>query len=149
MYRTTVRRKARGTYRALSKGDYERVLQSFDPDAVLLFPGDHGLSGTFEGRDAIRQWFERLYVAFPDLRLDPGTILVNGYPWDTVVAARFTATATLPSGRPYVNKGIQFLRLRWGRIIEDVLYEDTQLVAAALDESTSHLKGPRNDVGSN
>ena len=132
-----VRRIARGTYRALSRGDYERVVESFAPDAVLSFPGDHSLSGTFEGRPAIHDWFERLYESFPDLGLEPETIMVNGFPWDTVVATRFTATATLPSGRPYVNKGMQFLRLRWGRVVEDFLYEDTQLLAAALAESSA------------
>lgn len=135
MYHSVVRRTARGTYRTLSEGDYERVLQSFAPDAVLEFPGDHPLSGSFQGVEAIREWFARLYASFPDFRIQPGTILVNGYPWDTVVAARFTVTATLPSGRAYVNRGMQFLRLRWGRVIEDVLYEDTQLLAEALAES--------------
>lgn len=137
MYRSIVKRVARRTYRALSRGDYERVLRSFAPDALLTFPGDHALSGTFEGRDVIRQWFVRLFATFPDLRLDPETILVNGSPWNTVVATRFTATATAPNGRPYVNNGMQFLRLRWGRVVEDVLYEDTQLVAAALVEGAA------------
>ena len=132
-----VRRVARGTYRALSRGDYERVLQSFAPNAILEFPGDHALSGTFEGRDAIRSWFERLYAIFPDLRIEPESILVNGFPWDTVVATRFTITATLPNGGPYVNHGMQFLRLRRGRVVEDYLYEDTQLLAAALVESAA------------
>lgn len=130
-----VRRAARATYRALSRGDYEQVVRSFSPDALLTFPGNHALGGTYEGREAIRGWFERLYATFPDLRLDPDTILVNGYPWDTVVATRFRATATAPGGRPYVNEGMQFLRLRWGRVVEDALYEDTQLLAATLAEN--------------
>ena len=132
-----VRRIARRSYRALSRGDYEHVVRSFARDAVLSFPGEHALSGTFEGRDAIRKWFERLHAVFPDLRLNPETIVVNGFPWDTVVATRFTVSATLPNGRRYVNNGMQFLRLRWGRLVEDLLYEDTQLLAEALAESAT------------
>lgn len=132
MYRSIVRRKARATYRALSRGDYESVVRGFTSDATLKFPGDNAFSGTFEGRDAIRGWFKHLHETFPDFRLEPETILVNGFPWDTVVATRFTVTATLPNGSPYLNNGLQFLRLRWGRIVEDVLYEDTQHLAALL-----------------
>ena len=135
MYHSAVRRIARGAYRSLSRGDYEAVLRSFAPDAVLEFPGDHPLGGSFHGLDAIRDWFERLHASFPDLRFEPGVILVDGYPWNTVVAARFTVTATLPNGRAYANEGMQFLRLRWGRIVEDVLYEDTQALAEALAEA--------------
>jgi ketosteroid isomerase-like protein len=134
VYRSLVRRKAQATYRALSRGDYETVVRGFASDAILKFPGDHAFAGTFEGRAAIRGWFKRLHETFPDFRLEPEAILVNGFPWDTVVATRFTVTATLPNGNPYVNTGMQFLRLRWGRIVEDVLYEDTQHLAAVLSE---------------
>jgi ketosteroid isomerase-like protein len=42
-------------------------------------------------------------------------------------------SATLADGRPYANEGMQFMRLRWGKVLEDRLYEDTQAVARALD----------------
>jgi hypothetical protein len=49
------------------------------------------------------------------------------------VATRFRVSATLPDGRPYTNEGMQFLRLRWGKAIEDYLYEDTNKLAAELE----------------
>jgi hypothetical protein len=49
------------------------------------------------------------------------------------VATRFAVSATLPDGRPYTNEGMQYLRLRWGRAVEDYLYEDTKLLAAELE----------------
>jgi ketosteroid isomerase-like protein len=129
-----VRRIARKTYRSLSQGDYEAVVASLDPEAVLSFSGDHALGGTFEGRDAVRAWFERLFACFPDLKLRPETIVVEGFPWNTSVATRFRVAATLPSGASYNNEGMQFLRIRWGRVVEDRIYEDTQALAEALDE---------------
>lgn len=70
---------------------------------------------------------------FPDFRVQPRTILVQGGPWCTRVATRFDVTATFPDGQPYGNEGMQLLELRWGRIHEDRLFEDTQVVADALE----------------
>jgi ketosteroid isomerase-like protein len=133
VYHALVKRTARSTYEALSRGDYEDVVKSFAPDALLFFAGDHALGGTFRG-DAIRGWFERLFACFPDLKLQPQTIVVEGFPWNTSVATRFQVTATLPLGKSYTNAGMQLLRIRWGRIVEDRIYEDTQVLAAALGQ---------------
>ena len=134
MFRTVVRRKTRDVYRRLSEGDYQSVVASFAPTAVFSFWGEHPLGGRLEGRELIGQWFVRLFSIFPDLKLRPEVILVNGSPWNTVVATRFIVSATLPDGRPYMNQGMQFIRLRWGRIVEDFLYEDTAALSAALAE---------------
>ena len=134
MFRAVVRRVTKGVYRRLSEGDYESVVSSFSSRPVFFFLGDHALGGRLEDKELIGKWFERLFRLFPDFRLHPEVILVNGFPWNTVVATRFTATATLPDGRPYSNQGMQFLRLRWGRIIEDFVYEDTGILSAALGE---------------
>jgi ketosteroid isomerase-like protein len=132
MYHAMVRRNARAVYRRLGEGDLEGVLRSFSPTAVFSFVGEHALGGRLEGIDLIRQWFERVSRLFPDLRLHPRNIVVSGMPWNTMVATRFGVTATLPDGRPYANEGMQFLRLRWGRVVEDRLYEDTQALVSAL-----------------
>jgi len=62
----------------------------------------------------------------------PSTILVEGGPWRTRAASRFAVFATFPDGTPYRNEGMQRLEIRWGRIHQDRLFEDTQAVAEAL-----------------
>jgi ketosteroid isomerase-like protein len=133
MYRRFVRRKLRSAYADLSKGDCESVVKTFGPASVLEFAGTHALGGERRGADAVRTWFGRLFELFPGLRLEPRTVVVDGWPWDTRVAVRFSVRATLPDGSGYANEGMQFLRMRWGRVVEDRLYEDTQKLAAALD----------------
>jgi ketosteroid isomerase-like protein len=132
MYRMIVRSIAAKAYRHLSDGDYEAVVGSFAADAVFCFAGHHALGGEISGVDLVRQWFQRLFRLFPDFRLEPQAIVVSGPPWNTVVATRFVVSASLPDGRPYTNEGMQFLRLRWGRAVEDRLYEDTQTLVEAL-----------------
>jgi hypothetical protein len=59
-------------------------------------------------------------------------VLVNGWPWRTVVASHLVITTTLPDGSPYRNEGMQLLRLRWGRVVEDLIFEDTLKLDAVL-----------------
>ena len=133
MYHAVVKQKTKQIYASLSAGDYEDVLRSFSPDARFSFLGDHALGGRLESRELIGAWFARLFRLLPDLRLTPEVIVVDGFPWDTRVATRFSVAATLPDGRPYSNHGMQFVRLRWGRVVEDLIYEDTQALSAALE----------------
>lgn len=133
MYHALVRSRVHHGFRLLSTGQLDALAAQFAPDAVFSFPGEHRLGGERRGPQAIRDWFAETRRLFPDFRVEPRTILVQGGPWRTRVATRFDVLATFPDGAPYRNAGMQLLDLRWGRIHEDRLFEDTQLVAAALD----------------
>jgi ketosteroid isomerase-like protein len=133
MYRFTVKRLLRRSYQRLSRGEYEPVVKQFGPSSRFVFSGTHALGGERIGAGQVSEWFQRLFRLFPGLRLEPQTVVVNGWPWNTVVATHFTVRATLSDGRLYSNEGMQFLRLRWGRVVEDYLYEDTQKLAAELE----------------
>ncbi len=132
MYGFIVRRVIRASFRWISSGDSETVVACFAPDITFRFAGNHALGGALQGQAAVRQWFARLYRLFPDSQLVPTAIAVSGWPWATTVATRFRVEATLPEGRRYRNDGVQLLRLRWGRAVDDTLYEDTQRLVEAL-----------------
>lgn len=132
MYGFVVRRLVRRSFRRLSAGDYEAVLGQFSPDVVFCFSGEHALGGELRGVGPTRRWFRRLYGLFPGIVFEPLRVVVSGWPWDTVVATRFRVRARMPGGRPYSNEGMQFLRLRWGRVVEDRVYEDTHGLVEAL-----------------
>ena len=132
MYRLIVKLRLRKSFRRLSRRDYEPIVKLFGPSSRLLFSGDHALGGERRGADGARQWFGEVYRLFPDLRLEPQAVIVNGWPWNTVAATRFTVSAGGVDGSPYRNEGMQFLRLRWGRVVEDLLFEDTLKLEAEL-----------------
>lgn len=48
------------------------------------------------------------------------------------MVTRFRVEATLGDGTPYRNEGVQWVRLRWGRMVEDYVLEDTVRLAEAV-----------------
>ena len=60
-------------------------------------------------------------------------------------------SAPRPGGREYRNEGMQLLRLRWGRVVEDLIFEDTLELDAELRRSEHSgerepLAGARGEV---
>jgi ketosteroid isomerase-like protein len=133
MYRLFVRRIVRKAFGNINADDYERVLPVFARDVVFCFAGDHAMGGEIKGPVLVREWFERVFRLFPDIRLEPKAVVVMGPPWRTFACTRFVVRGTLPDGRQYTNEGMQFLHLRWGKAVEDRLYEDTAVLVDALD----------------
>jgi ketosteroid isomerase-like protein len=133
MYHQIVKRQVRRGFQALSAGKYDVVLQQFAPRVFFSFAGDHALSGERHGVAAVREWFQKLFRFFPGLQFEIHDVVVSGWPGNTVIATRFSVRATLSDGRAYRNDGMQYARLRWGRIVEDHIYEDTQALARELE----------------
>lgn len=125
MYTAIVRRIIRSGFRALSAGDYEQVLRLFHPQITFAFAGTSPLGGERTGVEAVRAWFQQLYASFPGIQFTVHQVIVQGWPWNTLVATRFSLAAPRLDGSVYGNEGMQLVRLRWGRVVEDRLYEDT------------------------
>src|SRR5438270_6322343 len=141
MYKAIVRLLARRTLARLSNGELDRFLMLFNESSVFCFYGDHALGGEVRGREAVRALFERVFRLFPSVRIEPIAIAVNGWPWNSLVATRFTVRAKLPDGSAYRNAAMQYLRLRLGKVVEDRPYEDT----AALADDRAVLARLRNE----
>src|SRR5436305_2111474 len=132
MYKAIVRFKVRQTLGRFSRGELDQAMGVFGPDSVFSFYGNHALGGELHGDEEIRRFFDRAYRLFPGTTIEPVAVVVSGWPWNTVLATRFHVRATLPDGSEYRNEGMQYARLRWGRIVEDRLFEDTQTLVETL-----------------
>jgi steroid delta-isomerase-like uncharacterized protein len=67
--------------------DVEALVADYAPDAVVESPL---AGGTTHGLEEIRQVFHTYFVAFPNLAMEEGDVLVDGH--RAVVAATFTGT---------------------------------------------------------
>ncbi len=135
MYAWVVGKVIRRQFAHLSAGNWRVPFGRFAPDAVLRFPGDHALAGEFHGREAIANWFDRAWSLFEmDFTVDD--VVVSGPPWDMRVATRWRNDPRTADGRVFPNRGMQYARIRFGRVIEDDLYEDTQV----LEDAVAHAE---------
>ena len=147
MYKATVRRTVRSGFRALSVGDYEQVVRQFHPQVSFSFAGPAPLGGERTGVEAVRAWFQRMFSYFPGIQFTVQDVIVQGWPWNTLVATRLAIAAPRADGSVYQNKAMQFLRLRWGKVVEDRLHEDTYKLVIELqkrlgNEGTGEVERP-------
>ena len=130
-FRGFVAREVRKRFADMSRGDTAAVLRFFADDAHFHYPGDHELAGDHHPKPRIEDWFARAWGLF-DFDFEVHDVLVGGGPRRTRIATRFTVRVTTPDGRVFVNPGMQYGVIRWGRVVEDRIHLDTQLVAEAL-----------------
>jgi ketosteroid isomerase-like protein len=134
MYHAVVRRIVRRTFYHLNRADYAPVVAMYDPQIVHTFAGDHALSGERRSVPAVKQWYDRLFRVFGQLRFSVQEVIVQGLPWNTSVAVKVNINATLSDGNPYSNVLAMFVELRWGRITAISMHEDAQKLARTLKE---------------
>jgi ketosteroid isomerase-like protein len=134
MYRMVVAAKTRATWRRIAAGDIDAAGEMADAGMQFRFVGDTALGADLRGRDAFLAWFRAARERLPGLTFEVHDVLVGGWPWNTRVAARLGISAPLPDGTTYRNEGVQWLRLRWGRMVDDWVLEDTIALQRALDE---------------
>jgi ketosteroid isomerase-like protein len=123
--RTVTRRIYERGLRALERGDVDALLQQFHPDCTMTFAGDTPLGADGLVGPELQAWFERFLRLLRQPRFEIVRFAVVGPPWRQRLSAHVTIRSTV-DGEPYSNQFAHFLTIRWGRVIEDVVLEDTQ-----------------------
>jgi ketosteroid isomerase-like protein len=128
MYSWLVGRLVRRVFARLSAGDPQAALRLFAPGAHFVFHGDSAFGTDTSDRQEIEAWFHRFAALGPNFEIHD--VIVSGPPWNMRAATRFTDHLRMPDGDGMLhNPGMQYLRMRWGRVKEDLIYIDTQAVA--------------------
>jgi ketosteroid isomerase-like protein len=142
MYKAAVRAKIRRNIRLLNEGRYEPALAMFASDATLTFPGNNSWSRmyrepqtgtesspTHRGKAEIEAFLQRYVSA--GIQMEVEDILVNGAPWNTRAALIVHDWALDADGNQvYANRAVLVVRSRWGQIVAQEDYEDTERAAA-------------------
>jgi ketosteroid isomerase-like protein len=138
MYHAIVKRIAVKNFERVNDHDYAALLKDCAPDVRHRFGGQHALGGERHDRDALNRWFQRLGRLAPTLNLGVRDVWVKGWPHNTTIIIRWTATQTLVDGSPYENHGVHVVRMRWGKVVEIDANEDSQIVAESLKTIAVH-----------
>lgn len=141
MYHAIVRRRVRGLWSELDRGNYQPIIETAAPDVSFRFIGETPLQADLSTRAELETWFRDLFERFPSIRFTPEAILVNGWPWKTLVNVRLRIDVVLADGTEYTNTASQWVALRWGRMVEDLVIEDTLALqrACAIQDRYAEL----------
>lgn len=132
IYRAIVKRKARGIFTALSRGEWQSTTGDLAADVHHVFPGDNALGGERHSSEAFELWLERLFRLIPEIEFEVLDVAVRGWPWDTAVAVEWIDRGRGADGTAYENNGAHWIRLRWGKAVAVHAYLDTEKVTRLL-----------------
>jgi ketosteroid isomerase-like protein len=119
----------RRAIRRINEGDIGPMLGSYANDAVLVFPGDSSWGGEHRGRNAIEAFLRRFVRA--GIQFEAHEIVLTGWPWSATIWVRFSDHAKAPDGTVvYENSGVIQAMTRWGKIVRQEDFEDTEKVTA-------------------
>ncbi len=125
MYRMIVAARTRAVWKQINARNVDAPYGMAAESMQFTFVGATPLGASFQGRDQFKRWLEAVFVRFPDIAFTVRDVVVSGWPWHTRVAVRLGITATLVDGTRYENDAVQWITLRWGRMLDDWVLEDT------------------------
>jgi len=120
------------TMNRLNAGDVRPTLLLESEDITLRFPGHSSWSGVYRGKQEVRGFLERF--ASVGLQIFPDEVVVKGFPWNQTVCICGRDHLRSPEGElVYDNRYVIWGHMRWGRLREYEVYEDTEQ-PLALDQ---------------
>jgi len=123
MYRRLLASGIRLGYRRVVAGKPRLVLALCAEHVQFTFPGDNSFAGTWHGKQPLEQWLRRFGTLKPTFEIDD--VLVAGPPWNTRVALTFTDAI----GEDYRNRGMEYLRMRWGKVEQIDVHLNTETIS--------------------
>jgi ketosteroid isomerase-like protein len=123
MYAWIVGKVIRRTYREVTAGDPRMVRLLAADDIEFVFPGENSFGGTYRGKPAMLAWIDRFASLQPQLTVHD--VVVSGPPWDMRVGMRFTDHI----GEDYTNDGMEYVRIRWGKVRSIEVYLNTESIS--------------------
>jgi hypothetical protein len=92
-------------------------------DISFEFPGSSSFAASTRSKAELVAWLRRFAALNPEYVVRD--VVVTGPPWNTRIAVRLSDRI----GDDYANEGMQYLRMRWGKVISDEVFLDTEKVA--------------------
>jgi ketosteroid isomerase-like protein len=128
VYAWLVERLIRRAFDRLSRGEPSAVLAIFGAGTRFSFPGSSSWGIDTTDQAAIEAWFRRFASLGVEFTIHD--VVVKGPPWNTKVRTRGSDRIATTSGAEYTNHWVQCAHLAWGKLTEDVVYLDTERLAA-------------------
>jgi ketosteroid isomerase-like protein len=118
-------------FAALARGDSKPFLDSLADDFCWLAKGTNAWSGTYRGKQAVRDDLLRpLFANFAGPYTNTAHRFIADGDW---VAVECRGQVITKAGKPYNNEYCWVCRVEGGKLAEVIEYMDTELVATVLE----------------
>ncbi len=133
------KRKIRSSFDCLNRRDLDAFMANWHEEGRLIHPGNLSISGEIEGKEAVREWFQRFLDRFPGLKFTLNNVCVQNIfalGGTNVVTVEWELVVTDEEGKEYRNSGVNVINLRGGKavLVRDYIF-DIELHRSAWGES--------------
>jgi ketosteroid isomerase-like protein len=123
MYAWLVGKMIRTGYAQAVAGDPKMLISLASDDIEFEFPGHNSFAGGLKGKADLVAWMARFASMRPQFHIHD--VVVSGPPWNMRVAVRFSDAI----GDDYRNEGVEYLRLRRGKLCRIEVFLDTERIS--------------------
>jgi ketosteroid isomerase-like protein len=111
--------------KAMREGDMGPTVAMYADDVKFRFPGKNSFAPGAGNKGELEEWLQRFIRL--GLQIYPDGVMVTGFPWKQTVAVRGHIHLDDPEdGRVYANRYVIWGHMRWGKMREYEVYEDTE-----------------------
>lgn len=104
----------------INKRDLDSFMSGFGDDAVFVYPETVSAGGTFKGKKAIREWFERCLKQFPEFTFSVKNKFVENLfavGATNTVAVQWDFHCKNRDGVETSNKGVTVIHVKRGKAV--------------------------------
>lgn len=114
------KRKVREAFAYFNNRDMRRFFESWDEDAVFIYPGEVSVSGVVTGKTSIQSWFGNLMDCGPSVHFTLKNVAVENIldvVGTNVICAEWENAVTSRDKKKMTIYGVSVIRLRKGKIV--------------------------------
>ena len=114
------KRSVEGGIDALNRRDIPGFMGAWAEDAEWFYPGTLSVSGRFQGKPAVRGWFDHLMLQFPQLKFSLHSVSIAhlfDVVGENVAAAHWDISVTNRHGYTLGYSGVTMLTIRKGKVV--------------------------------
>jgi len=131
--------KVTSSYDLLNNRDINSFIASWSDDATFIFPGGTSAGGEFKGKEAIKEWFQKLLDQFPTFKNTPKNVCVKNVldlVGTNVVTAEWDEDIITTDGTKVQLSGVTVITLKFGKAthVRDYIFNSDEELRQAWSE---------------
>lgn len=99
--------------------DIKKIVSNFKDDAIFVYPGRLSVSGRYEGKEAIEEFFHKFFDQFPEVHFTCRAVYVKNIfavGLSNTIAIEWENRLTNRNGEILENSGISTTQIKWAKV---------------------------------